>query len=107
MPTTPWKDIKARSKLTPAQKRRVEKRVERTLAEIELRQLREALEVTQVEMARRLKVTQVAVSRLERRPNLRLSTLAAYLQALGGRLEVRAVLPGREVILTHLATGAK
>lgn len=96
-----WKEIKERA-LTPRQRRRVQKRVERSIAEIELRQLREALKVTQAQMAKRLKITQVAISRLERRPDLLLSTLDDYLRALGGRLELRAVLPDRSVTLTRL-----
>jgi len=96
-----WKEIEERA-LTPQQRRRVQKRVERSIAQIELRQLREALKVTQAQMAKRLKITQVAISRLERRPDLLLSTLDAYLRALGGRLELRAVLPNRSVTLTRL-----
>jgi len=102
MPTRPWSELKARSKLTPAQMRRVERRVAHALAEMELRELREALKVTQTEMAKRMRITQAAISRLERRPN-QLKTIAAYLKALGGRLEIRAILPDREVDLTHLA----
>jgi transcriptional regulator with XRE-family HTH domain len=46
--------------------------------------LRQASELTQVELARRLGVTQAAISRMEQPHDLLLSTLNAYLQAIGG-----------------------
>src|SRR6202161_3577531 len=46
--------------------------------------LRQAAELTQVELARKLGVTQAAVSRIEQPHDLLLSTLNAYLQAIGG-----------------------
>jgi DNA-binding transcriptional regulator YiaG len=46
--------------------------------------LRQAAELTQVELARRLGVTQAAISRMEQPHDLLLSTLNAYLQAIGG-----------------------
>ena len=74
----------------------------RDLAEMELAELRETLQVSQEELAKKLKVTQAATSRLERRPNLLLETIANYIEALCGRLELHAVLPHRTVRLTHL-----
>ena len=47
-------------------------------------------------------MTHAAISRLERRPNLLLESIASYIEALGGRLELHAVLPNRTVRLTHL-----
>jgi DNA-binding transcriptional regulator YiaG len=46
--------------------------------------LRQAAELTQVELARRMGVTQAAISRMEQPHDLLLSTLNAYLQAIGG-----------------------
>ena len=46
--------------------------------------LRQAAELTQTELARRLGVTQAAISRMEQPHDLLLSTLNAYLQAIGG-----------------------
>ena len=36
-------------------------------------------------------VTQATLSRLERRPDVKISNIRRYIEALGGRLEVRAV----------------
>lgn len=50
--------------------------------------LRKAAELTQVEIARRMGVTQAAVSRIEQPHDLLLSTLNAYLEAVGGHASV-------------------
>jgi DNA-binding transcriptional regulator YiaG len=50
--------------------------------------LRQAAELTQVELARRMGVTQAAVSRIEQPHDLLLSTLNAYLEAVGGNATV-------------------
>lgn len=50
--------------------------------------LRQAADLTQVELARKLGVSQAAVSRIEQPHDLLLSTLNAYLQAVGGHARV-------------------
>jgi DNA-binding XRE family transcriptional regulator len=62
--------------------------------------LRQAAELTQVELARRLGVTQAAISRIEQPHDLLLSTLNAYLAAIGGRASVIVTFAdGHEAIL--------
>ena len=46
--------------------------------------LRQAAELTQVELAKKMGVTQAAISRVEQPHDLLLSTLNAYLEAVGG-----------------------
>ena len=96
-----WTQIKNET-MTKNEQRQAHRLAMRDLAEMELAELREALQVSQEELARKLKVTQAAISRLERRPNLLLESIANYIEALGGRLELHAVLPDRTVRLTHL-----
>jgi DNA-binding transcriptional regulator YiaG len=55
--------------------------------------LRRARGLTQREVAARLGMTQPEVSKLERRWDVRISTLSAYVGALGGLLVVSARLP--------------
>lgn len=50
--------------------------------------LRQAAELTQVELAKKLGVSQAAVSRIEQPHDLLLSTLNAYLLAVGGHARV-------------------
>ncbi|MCU1341317.1 MAG: Cro-like protein [Candidatus Acidoferrum typicum] len=95
-----WRDIKNRT-MTKRQQTRAQALAMQDLRKMELRDLREALQITQVTLARKLKTTQAAVSRLEKRPGMMVNTLGDYIEALGGRIEVQAVLPGRTVNLTQ------
>ena len=56
---------------------------------------------------RMINLTQATISRLERRPNMLLDSLANYVEGLGGRLEICAVLPDRTVKLRHLLATVK
>ena len=40
------------------------------------------------------------MSRLEHRPDVKLSNIRRYIEAIGGRLEVSVVLPGRRATRT-------
>ena len=53
--------------------------------------VRKARNLTQVQLARALEVSQAQVSRIEGQTDLYLSTLASYIEAMGGRLELAAV----------------
>lgn len=55
---------------------------------IALAKLRQKLGLTQVEVARRMGISQSDLSKLERRRDVRLSTLNAYAEALGGRVRL-------------------
>ena len=69
--------------------------------------LRQAADLTQVELARKLGVSQAAVSRIEQPHDLLLSTLNAYLQAVGGHARVIVQFAdGHEVDLTSLLLAA-
>ena len=55
-----------------------------------LSELRKAHEMTQVQVAKRLRSSQGVVSRLECQEDMYVSSLAMYVEALGGHLELRA-----------------
>ena len=61
---------------------------------LDLRALRRARGLSQTELARRLGISQSDLSKLERRSDVRLSTLRAYVAALGGNLAVVAEFAG-------------
>ena len=67
-----------------------------TLAEIGLYELRRSLERSQTDLAAKLGISQPAVSQLERGEDVKLSTLRSYLNSLGARLQVFAVLDDGE-----------
>jgi DNA-binding transcriptional regulator YiaG len=76
----------------------------RLLEEMSLHQLRKARELTQTKIAAELHMGQGDVSKLERRTDMYVSTLASYLQAVGADLEIRAVFPdGRTVKITQFS----
>jgi DNA-binding XRE family transcriptional regulator len=56
-----------------------------------LEELRSAREMTQVNLAKVLGVQQASISKMEKRTDMYLSTLRSYVEAMGGRLELRAV----------------
>jgi len=58
-----------------------------------LDELREALKLTQESLAESLHVNQAAISKVERRSDMLISTLRKIIQAMGGELEIRAILP--------------
>jgi predicted XRE-type DNA-binding protein len=66
---------------------------------VTLHRLREQRGLTQVDVAQALEVTQGNVSRLESAGDLYISTLARYVEALGGKLELNAVFPDQVVAL--------
>lgn len=58
-----------------------------------LRAVRELYDVTQDQIAARLKKGQAAISRLETRSDSKIETVSKYVEALGGRMEIRAIFP--------------
>jgi transcriptional regulator with XRE-family HTH domain len=71
---------------------------QRLVEEMSLHQLRKAREMTQVKIAEELQIGQGDVSRLERRADMYVSTLASFLHAVGADLEIRAVFPDGKVV---------
>ncbi len=81
--------------------RKIADRVRRSLASMPLDEIRKARQMTQAKLAEALGVNQGEVSKIEHRTDIYLSTLAGYVEALGGELEIRAVFPGREMRITQ------
>jgi DNA-binding XRE family transcriptional regulator len=77
--------------------------VKKTLAEMPLHELRAARQLTQEDLAEVLGVNQAAVSKLERRTDMYVSTLARFIEAMGGKLEIRAVFPDGVVTLERFS----
>ena len=80
---------------------RIEKRFQKSLAAMPLDQVRKAQAMTQLQVAGLLGVNQGEVSKIEHRSDICVSTLAEYIEAMGGRLEIRAVFEDREVRITQ------
>ena len=80
---------------------KIGRRVRKTLASMPLEEIRKARHMTQAKLADSLGVNQGEISKIEHRTDIYLSTLAGYLEALGGKLEIRAVFPDREMRITQ------
>jgi DNA-binding XRE family transcriptional regulator len=97
-----------RSKMSGAARAASEKEFRRLIDEMPLRQLRAARALTQESLANALGVRQSEISKIEKRTDVYLSTLASYIRAMGGELELRAVFPKGEVVrisqFSHLAS---
>jgi DNA-binding XRE family transcriptional regulator len=93
-----WEDIK-RQKMDPVRIERIRQEALEEIQALTLRQLREEAGKTQVEMAELTEVTQSALSRMERREDNPVEAIRRYVEALGGELEVVAVLGPKRVKL--------
>jgi helix-turn-helix protein len=73
---------------------------------VSLRSVREAIGKTQIDVARALGTDQGEVSRIERRPDVMVSTLRKYAAALGARCDVAFVFAdGRRVLIAEAEPG--
>jgi predicted transcriptional regulator len=96
-----WKAVKV-GRLAPQALARVTKRTQAEIRELTLKELRQDLDVTQSELARTADMTQSEMSRLESRADHRVSSLRRYVEALGGEIEITAIIGGRRVKLTDV-----
>lgn len=83
--TTPWREVRKDLNVD-------EQAVARERLRLRLAILREQLGKSQVELAELLGTSQPNVSQLERSEDLQLSSIARYIHALGGQLQVNAVV---------------
>src|SRR6266851_9055309 len=74
---------------------RARARTQRMGAELTLTELCKAFDVSQEELYKIFDVKQANVSKVERREDMRLSTLVTYVCAMGGNIEIIAHFPSR------------
>jgi len=85
------------AKMSPEAQAEVDRRVQQTIREMRLQELRQSRNVSQVSVADDLETTQSSVSKLERRSDVYVSTLRRYIESLGGELEIFAHFPDGSV----------
>ena len=88
---TPWSEIKNRT-MSPERQARIHQEAMDELWENDLCQLRRIAGMTQEDSASESGIDLSEVLRIERREDQMLSTLRKYVEALGGELEVVAVI---------------
>ncbi len=68
-----------------------------------LKDLRRARAMTQVQVAEVLGIQQATVAKMEKSSDMMLSTLSRFIEAMGGKLEIIATMPGMPpVILSRI-----
>lgn len=88
------------AKFTPEEQAEIQLEADKLIIEeMTLKELRKAYHLTQVEIGKNLGVGQDTICKLEKRTDLLLSTLANYVQALGGNLKLVAEFPENKTIV--------
>lgn len=85
-----------RMKMPATERAEVDKRVQEELARMPLYRIRRARQLTQKQLADLLEIDQPSVSKLERRTDMYVSTLRNFVEAMNGRIEIKAVFPEGE-----------
>ncbi len=100
--TVSWSDVRAKRPVDDAAIAEHVARMEAEERAYRLREIREELGVTQKELADRMSLTQPTISALESGDLDRsgLATLRAYVEALGGTVEVTATFGSRKLVLS-------
>ena len=91
MKTTRWQDLEHKN--SPEKLAEIRREVLEEYDRMGYAAVRKARKLTQVELAERLGISQASVSAIETNSDLLLSTLAKYIRALGGEIEMYAVFP--------------
>jgi transcriptional regulator with XRE-family HTH domain len=98
--TSNWKTI--RKQVIGKDEARAKRARDTMDAELALGPLRKHRKTSQADVAKRLAVSQANISQIER-GDVKISTLAGYVGALGGKLEVRAVFDDETVSLSDVS----
>lgn len=103
--TVSWSDVRAKRPVDDAVVADHVARMESEERAYRLREIREEQGVTQKELADRMSLTQPTISALESGDLDRsgLATLKAYVEALGGTVEVTATFGNRRLVLSSRA----
>jgi DNA-binding transcriptional regulator YiaG len=91
------------AKMPPESRARAEARTRAMLAQMPLDELRAARNLTQEHLATILGIKQASVSKMERRADMYVGTLAKFIEAMGGQLEIRAIFPDGTVRIAQFA----
>lgn len=93
----PYRSLRERVRIDEARTARVAAHRQAMEDALALSEIRAKRELTQNDVAKILETSQANVSRIERQDDLYLSTLAHYVEALGGTLKVAAIFDDEEV----------
>ena len=92
---------------SPERRARIETKKTELRAAMALHELRKARAMTQKAIGEALNVNQPAVAKLERRADMYVSNLRAYIEAVGGKLSIVARFPQGDVAITNFSDTAR
>ncbi|GAB4200723.1 MAG: hypothetical protein Tsb002_36980 [Wenzhouxiangellaceae bacterium] len=95
------KFTKLTENLSPERRGEIEERKFELREEMAMHELRQALGASQEILAKQLKVMQPAIAKMERRADIRISSLRKMIEAMGGSLEIKAHFPQGDVTITN------
>ena len=92
-----------RAQISPERRARIDKEVERAMAEMPLNELRNARGLSQQMLAEAMRIQQPAIAKIERRTDMYISTLRSHIRAMGGELEIIARFPEGDVKISNFS----
>ena len=81
------------AKMSPGARARSDAKTQKMIEEMALNELRQAMGITQERLAKALRINQAGVSKIESRSDIFVSTLRKAIEAMGGKLDIRAKFP--------------
>jgi DNA-binding XRE family transcriptional regulator len=97
----PFSDLGDKLRADPERAARIDALAASIENALDLAEMRRRQGMTQKQLAEAMNVSQANISRIEHGIDAQLSTIRTYVQALGGKLEIRAVFPDRSDVLSH------
>ena len=87
--------------ISPERRANIETRKNELREEMALHELRQAIGISQETLADKLDVLQPAIAKMERRADIRISSLRKLIEAMGGSLEIRAHFSHGDVTIAN------
>jgi DNA-binding XRE family transcriptional regulator len=92
-----------RAKMSPEARSLADKKAQGMLAEMPLKELRQARGLSQKKLAEALHIQQPAIAKMEKRTDMYISTLRSHIEAMGGKLEILASFPDGTVQINNFS----
>ena len=101
MPTRNFRELL--EALPPARRERIEQQFQESIEAVPLEELRRMRQISELQVRETMHANADDLHWLEHNTDVSLRTLSAYIEALGGHLEVRAVFPDREIRISQFS----
>lgn len=96
-----WSDVKKKNR-SPEHIARLDAEVQVELLQLSLREIREVAGKTQVELAEEAEMSQPQISQIEKQGAPLIASIRRYVRALGGDVEVVAVMGNKRITLAGI-----